>query len=351
MKKLRDLSDKRKKLSYEELNKFFITLYTYIKSGVPLVDAIELLSRDNKNKKYLIIVRDNLIKGNSVSQSIEETGVFPMISIFLIKAGETSGRLDQSLLQMAEYYGNLDKIKTYVKNVLIYPIILLVSVLFLILYINFHFIPSMEEIFVQDNLKLNLFSSIVIKISRFLNFYGKESLIIVSSFLILPFFIVTSFITEEQRVHFMINFPLFGNIYLNNIWLNIFFSYSLMFDSGVDIVTSSNLIGKYISNSFIKKKIDYFINNINSGKSISDTLKELKLKDENIIYFITLGERTGNIKENIDILKNMYVQKSEKDYKTLVNFLQPFLILVITFILGITMFAVLIPMLDYASDL
>lgn len=350
MKKLRDLSDKNKNLSYEELNKFFMSLYTYVKSGVPILDAIYLFSRD-ENNKYISIIEKNLENGHSISEAMEKTGVFPKISIFLIKAGDKSGRLDSSLLQLSNYYENLEKIKSHVQNVSIYPIILIVSIFMLLLYINFYFIPSMGEIFTNDDIDLNLFSTIVINISKTLNLYMIESLVVFFSVIILIFFIISSMMSEEKKTYFIINIPFFGQIYLNNIWLNILFSYSLMLDSGIDIIKSSELIGEYIGSKFLKNKIDNFKSKLTSGKSVTETIESLNLRDENILYFMSLGERTGNIKENIDVLKNMYIQKSEKDYKTFINFLQPFLIFVITIILGVTMFAVLIPMLDYASGL
>lgn len=360
MKRLKDILDdknillklkKEKKLSYEYLSRLFLSLHTYLKSGVSLVDAVDLLGSNEQYEKILTKISASIKKGDSLSNAMKDAGNFPEIAIFLIKTGEQSGNLSTCFERLSIYYDELSKIKNHIKSVSVYPLILVVSVIFLLIYINFYFIPSMGEIFAQDDIRLNSFSRLIILISSMLSRYPLESILVIISIIMIIFGGMQSFISQKNKTYLKSNIPIIGRLSLNNIWLNIFFSYSLMLESGVDIVTSSRLISSYVENDYVKEKLVYFTDNLTSGNSISSTLKNLKIRDMNIIYFLTLGEETGQIRENIDILKEMYIDKSQKDYKTLISMVQPALIFFITIILGITMFAVLIPMLDYSASL
>ena len=122
-----------------------------------------------------------------------------------------------------------------------------------------------------------------------------------------------------------------------------------MLSSGVDIIKSTDILYHQSKNKTVRVKLKIFLDNIREGNSISSSVKNMGIDDDDIYYFVNLGEETGNIDQNLKVLSEMYSKKLNNDIKYIVQIMQPALIIFITVIVGGLMSGLILPMLDYSK--
>lgn len=345
-KKIKDLFKKRQ-LSYKECEIFFNTLAQLSNSGISLIHIFEIVNINLKDKEALKSIQDNLKKGQSLSSSLEDTKIFNYIAISIVQIGEETGNITSSFEKLSNYYAKLSESKKTVQSSMIYPIILIFSIVFLLIFINYYFIPIVMSMYDYNMDNLNMFTKTMFTFSIFLNLYKLESLIIFLSIILIIYSILEDVYSKKDESGIFMKIPLISSIIKTHTMSNILWTYSIMTSSGIDIVNSSNIIQRQVKNRFVKERLKIFKDSISLGNSISDSLEKLNLKDKSIQYFISLGEQSGNLDTNINILSDMYLKKFDKDIKYITQMIQPILILIISFIVGVLITGVIIPILSY----
>ena len=164
----------RKKLKSKELNFFLTQLSTYIKSGIPLSDAMAILSRQAKkrNDKYLYqrIVFE-LNSGASFSKALEIQGdVFPKLLINMIKTSELTGDITEVLDDMAVYYKNADETRKQIISAMTYPSIIFIFAMCILAFILIYIIPDFVEMYADSNMDLPAITVAIMNASNFFRF-------------------------------------------------------------------------------------------------------------------------------------------------------------------------------------
>lgn len=344
--KIKKLSSERK-ITYKESEIFFKSLSELTNAGIPLIKIFEMDTMTLKDKKIIQSIKANLEKGNSLSSSLQDTKVFNYIAISIIKTGEETGDLSLAFEKLSNYYQKLDESKKMVQSSMFYPSILIISIIFLLMFINYHFIPTVMDMYEYNIEKLNKFTQIMLKISIFSNTYKIESLMLILSIIGIIYIILIEIYSKRQDNNMLMNIPVISKIIINHTMSNILWGYSIMLSSGIDMIKSSIIIQDQIKNKFAKEKLQIFKESISSGNSLQKSIEKLNLNDENLSYFISIGEKSGNIDKNIKILSDIYTSKFDKDIKRLSQIIQPALIIIITFIVGLLMIGLIIPILSY----
>ena len=337
----------KKQITYKENEIFFKTLSELTNAGIPLIKIFEMDNLALKDKKIIQSIKENLEKGNSLSSSLQDTKIFNYIAISIIKTGEETGDLSLAFEKLSNYYQKLDESKKMVQSSMFYPSILVVSIIFLLMFINYHFIPTVMDMYDYNLEKLNKFTQIMLKISIFLNTYKIESLMLILSIISIIYLALIELYSKRQDNKIFMNIPIISKLAKNHTMSNILWTYSIMLSSGIDMVKSSIIVQDQIKNKFVKEKLQIFKESISSGNSIQKSIEKLNLDDENLSYFISIGEQSGNIDKNIKILSDIYTNKFDKEIKRLSQIIQPALIVIITFIVGLLMVGVIIPILSY----
>ena len=167
---------------------FFLTqLSTYIKAGMSLIDSIRILTRQYKNKNYKRIFKKlmySLTMGDSFSVALsKQPESFPKLLINMVKTAEMTGQLPETLDDMAEYYGSIQKTKKQIVNAMIYPTIVFVFAIGVIVFIMLYVVPQFTEIYASMGVNIPTFTKIVMNVSNYLKDNAIKLLLIIIAIL------------------------------------------------------------------------------------------------------------------------------------------------------------------------
>jgi type II secretion system protein len=330
---------------------FFLTqLSTYLKAGITLVEALKILSRQYKQKKYKNIFRTmiyDLSTGESFSSAMAKQGnTFPKLLVNMVKASELTGELTESLDDMAEYYTEANQTKKQMVNAMMYPSIVffisIVVITFILIFVVPQFVKMYES---MDASKIPAFTRFVIAVSDFIKANILFIVLGIVLFIILIIILykkVTPFRTIMQW--FLMHLPVIGNVIIYNEVTMLTKTFSSLLFHNVYITDSMEILNKITNNEIYKMIIVDTVANLAKGEKISLAFKDHWAFPIPAYEMLVTGESTGQLAEMMQKV-SAYYQDLHKDMVTKIKTLmEPILLVFLTAIVGVIVLSIVIPM-------
>lgn len=331
---------------------FFLTqLSTYIKSGIPLVDALRILARQykknrNYQKTFRMMIYD-LTMGETFSEAMAKQGeFFPRLLINMIKTAEMTGELPEVLDDMANYYTNTEKTRKQMVSALTYPVIILVVALAVVTFIMLFVVPKFVDIYKSmDASAIPQFTLMVMAVSDFLEKYIIWILIVIVVILAIYLYLYkhVKFVKTISQWVFM-HIPVIKNIIIYNEVTMFTKTFGSLLSHNVFITDSMEVLNKVTNNEIYKMLILDTISNLARGNTISTAFKDHWAFPLPAYEMLVTGEKTGRLPEMMLKVSDYYQELHTNTVARLKAFLEPILIIFLTFIVGIIVLAVVIPM-------
>lgn len=347
-----DVSGNRSKIKNKDLIFFLTQLSTYIKAGIPLVEALKILSRQYKNKTYQRIFRAiiyNLTMGDNFSDALIKQGeAFPKLLINMVKASEMTGELPEALDDMANYYSETEKTRKQMITALMYPSIVFVISVAVITFIMLFVVPKFVEIYESmDSASVPAFTRMVLNISNFL-----ENNILWIAISIVVFIIVVKYLYDNVKVlrtmmqWITMHLPVFGNVVIYNEVTMFTKTFASLLAHNVFITDSMEVLNKITNNEIYKMLILDTITNLAKGEKISLAFKDHWAFPVPAYEMIVTGEKTGQLAEMMAKVSDYYQDLHKNAVARIKTFVEPVLIIFLTVIVGFIVLAIVIPMFN-----
>ncbi len=274
-------------------------MYSLTKAGVPLLRSMRGLTQNCHNKQLkeaLESVCNELTNGRSLSASMQlHPGIFSPLFVSMIQVGENTGRLDQALLQLANYYEQEVETRKRIKTAMRYPTFVIIFVVTAMFILNVKVIPQFTSMFSRFGVDLPLPTRILITTSDFfVNYWGLLLGIIVGALFAFRAWLNTS----NGRIkwdHLRLRMPIVGGI-VNRAQLSRFSrTFSLMLSAGVPLNQSLALSAEAIDNKFLEQRILEMKSQIEAGVSVSVTAVNVKIFTPLVIQMISVGKRQDEL--------------------------------------------------------
>ena len=292
---------------------FWLTqLSTYLKAGIPLADAVRILSdqmnhgRENNKTQVFKAICYELSMGTSFSKTLEKQGnVFPSLLINMLKAAEATGDLEATLDEMAEYYTEINDTKQEMKSSMTYPILVMIFAIGIVVFILSYIVPKFVDIYESAGVSLSGTTQFLIDLSGFLQNY-LLLLIAIIVLVIVAIVVVYKNVIPVRRVmqEIAMHLPLFGNIIIYNEITLFTKTFASLLKNNVYITESIDILSKVTANEVYKEIMFNTISNIARGDKISDSFAGQWAVPEIAYFMIQTGESTGD-------LANMMAKVSE----------------------------------------
>lgn len=346
----------KSKIKMKDLIFFLTQLSTYIKSGISLVDALKILSRQYKNKSYQKIFRTiiyDLTMGDSFSQALEkQSSAFPKLLINMVKAAEMTGDLAETLDDMAEYYTQTEKVRKQMFTALLYPTIILIVAIGVLSFIMIYIIPKFVEIYESMNAQIPTITAIVLSFSNFMQkYYIIVFAVFFGSIILLKFLYDNVKIIRTFLQWFAMHLPVFGNIIIYNEVTMFTKTFSSLLKHNVFITDSMEILNKITNNEIYKMLILDTITNLARGDKISDAFRDHWVFPIPAYEMIVTGEKTGQLAEMMAKVADYYQELHKNLVTRMKTFIEPVLIIVLTIVVGIIIVSIVKPMFDMYSVL
>lgn len=343
-------------MKYKDLVFFLTQLSTYIKSGIPLTESLVMIENQTKDKKkkdlYKRIVYE-LNTGANFSEALARQGnVFPKLLINMLKTSELTGNLTESLDDMAAYYKTADSNRKQVISALTYPSVVLVISIAVLTFLLIFIIPKFQNIFDQLGSNLPGITLFLINMSTFLqNNVIKIVLAIFASIIIIVMLYrhVKKFRYCVQWV--AMHIPVIKDVLIDNEVVMFTKTFSSLIRHDVFITDSIEMLGKITNNEIYKDIIKEAVTNLSVGAGLSPAF-ENKWAFPRIAYeMLVTGEKTGRLGVMMENVANYYEEEQKNLIQRLKSLIEPVMIIVLAFIVGVILLAIFIPMFSIYSDI
>lgn len=345
--------EKTKKLKSGELAEFCRELSSMLSSGVSLVRALNIISnRDMKPrlKNAFTELNSQIKRGIALSDAMEMQGEkFPLLLINMVKVGEATGRLDDTMNKMAAYFEKDKRLNKSIKSALTYPLILAVLTLLVVVILFTFVIPTFTSVF--DGMEIPKITEIMLGISNFLT---HHYFIVLGVILVIAVIIYILRKNEKFRFWFdkkKLRFPKIGK--LLKIIYTARFSRTLasLYSSGLTIINSLQIAKDTIGNRYITSQFDEVIKNVRAGNQLSTTLMTIDGFDQKLAQTIAVGEETGQLDTLLVSMADSFDYESEMATKQMVQFIEPIMIVIMAVIVCVVMLSVMLPIFGMYSQI
>ncbi|MCH5166569.1 MAG: type II secretion system F family protein [Erysipelotrichales bacterium] len=333
-------------------------LSTYLKSGIPLTDAMRILSKQmgKKNgniKRTFDSVVYNLTLGESFSTSLEKQGdAFPSLLINMIKSAEATGDLEGTLDEMADYYKATETTRKEMISALTYPCLVFVFSIAVIIFILIYLIPKFVDIYNTAGVTLNPITTFIIKASEFMQdnlLYIGIVFIIFMTIIIVLYKNIKAFRYFMQTVFMKI--PVMGSVIIYKEMMIFTKTFASLLRNNVFITDSMDILGKITSNEIYREIMINTINYIGRGEKISSAFQGHWAIPEVAYYMMVTGESTGELAEMMGKVSDYYAEQHKMVVDSLKTLIEPILIIFLAVVVGGIMIAVIVPMFGLYQEI
>lgn len=343
---------KSRKINTKELRVLCNEMSILLESGCEITKLFEMLKDNSSNNlsKVLNEVLNNIKKGNSISDSFKYTNKFNNFFISMVKSGEISGNLDEVMMKISEYYEKEYKLKSKMINIMIYPIILIISSICVVLFMLISIVPNYQNIFMSNGTSPPFVTSLMINTSIFI----RKNYLIIILFTILLLFLLIYKLKTSQTIQNLIKkiqykVPIINNIIKLSITIKFSRTFYILNKSGVDIRNAMDISYKIIDNYILNNQIIECKESINRGNSISKSLESVNIFPSLFLTMIAIGEESGRLDESLDSINKFYEQELENKIEQGMKIFEQVITIVIAVIIGFMVFAMFSPMFDSIS--
>lgn len=339
------------KITPSELSTLSRELSIYLRSGISLVNTINLLLNQYTNHKkislFLTSVKTSLDEGKNFYSALEKQSAISLPNFYKqsIKVSEDSGVLDEVLLELSVFLKNQDRVNKQIQSAFAYPLFILIVSVFMVAFMLSYVVPKITSIFEQMDQELPAMTKFVISAGDFLLAHGTTLLIAFLAFILL---IVVLNKTSKGFAYvfdkMLLKIPFFGKILENSELGRFAYISSILFRSGVPFVQTVNLASKILKNSVIAKVFeDASIKVVEGGKLSKSLQKSSYTIDTAFVQAIALGEETSEVSSILSNLSDLYFEENKDRLGIFLSLLEPALMLIVGGIIGFIVASILLP--------
>ena len=343
-----DIND-HAKMKVSDLSFALTQLSTYIRSGIPLVDAVKILAKQSSkpaSKKSFQRLVYELLKGESLSNAmLKQEKVFPKLLINMVKTAEMTGDLPSILDDMADYYTSMERTRKQMISAMTYPVVVLAVAFAVLIFMLTYLVPQFAAMFESNDAELPAITLTVLGASDFI----KENYIILIIAIvgivvgfILAYKKVVSFRTGVQTL--LMHIPVIKSIIIYNEVANFTKTFASLINHGVFITDSMEILSKITSNEVYKRIINKTLHNLGKGDSISESFRGEWAFPVVAYEMLVTGESTGQLGTMMEKVADHFQSLHKSVIDQLKSLMEPLLICALACVVGIILLSIVEPM-------
>lgn len=339
----------------KDLIVFTKQLATMINSGVPLIQALDLLSKQQRLRsfgKLIRQIRHTVENGAKLSDAFAGyPKIFDSLFVSMVRAGEASGNLDKILMKLVTYIEKAAKIKSQVKSAMMYPMIVMVVAFGVIAALLVFVVPIFAKQFDGTGKELPGLTQFVISMSETLQNNWLE---IIGAIALAITAVKLGKKTERGALfwdEFMLKVPGIGML-LKKIAVGRFCTtMATMLTSGVNLLEALQICAASAGNRVIEKFVMGMRVKIEQGVKFSEPLGEGTLFPPMVVSMVSVGEQTGALDEMLQKVSEFYEEEVDLAVQTVLAMIEPILIVFIGGFVGFIVIAMYLPIFDIAGTI
>lgn len=328
-------------------------MYTLLKAGIPIMNALNGLQASTNNKAFAIVIgniRESLGSGRELSAALaQHPKVFSSFYINMVRVGETTGMLDTVFLRLFDHLDFERFMRDQIKSALRYPTFVVIAMGVAIVVVNIFVIPAFAKVFQSFGAELPLMTRVLLAFSNFMVAAWPYLLVgIAGAAFLFRSYIATS-VGKYNWDSFKLKTPLAGKIIHKATMARFARSFALASKSGVPITSGLKLVAQTADNDYVARKIEQMCEGVERGESILRTATNSGVFNPIVLQMIAVGEESGALDDLMQEVADMYQRDVEYEIKTLGAQIEPILIVFLGIMVLILALGIFLPIWDLGN--
>jgi type IV pilus assembly protein PilC len=344
------------KIGRRELIAFCFHLDQLARAGVPIIESLTDLRDSLENPRFREVLADlieSVEGGKTLSQALAgHPQVFDGVFVSLIQAGEETGNLPQVLHNLTESLKWQDELAAQTKKLVMYPAFLAVVVVLVTLFMMLYLVPKMVAFLKNMGQELPLHTQVLIATSNF--FVNYWYLVLALPVVLVSAIVVAVRSNPNARLRFdaaQLSLPWIGEIFKKIILSRFAGVFAMMYASGISVLDSIRTTQGIVGNTVIRQGLLRVEEMISDGQNITVAFQNVGLFPPLVIRMLRVGENTGSLDTALTNVSYFYNRDVRESIARVQSMIEPAMTIIVGFILGWVMLAVLGPIYDTISKL
>ena len=328
---------------------------TMINSGLPLVQALDILAKQTENKTLSEITKAvvyDVESGHTLADALDKhKNAFSNLYVSMVQAGEAGGILDTILMRLAVFMEKNDAIIRKVKGAMVYPGVIFTVAAVAVSVLLIFVIPTFQQMFASVNLTLPLPTRIVVAMSEFLQspfgYVGIPATAIAGYIGIKRYYA-----TDKGQLildRFLLNFPVLGDLLRKQAVSRFTRTLGTLIASGVSILDGLEITARTAGNRVIHDAVMGSRTSIAGGETIAGPLEKSGVFPPMVTSMIAVGEATGGLDEMLSKVADFYDDEVDAAVGTLLSLMEPVMIVFLGGVVGGMIMAMYLPIFDMVN--
>lgn len=345
---------KGKKIPARDMSVFCRQFASILKAGVSVINALEMLSEQTENKKLkeaIVNTQSNVEKGENLSDSMRQNDAFPSILIDMVRAGEASGSLENSLTRMAIQFEKDAKLNGIVKKAMMYPIVLICVMIGVVIVMLTFVIPSFMTMFEDLDSELPVTTKAILAMSNSLKNYWYIYIIVVVGIVVGIQMYKRTDNGKHNLDKLKLKIPVFGVLQTKSACASFARTMSTLLQAGMPMIDALEISASTMKNVLFYDGLEKVKNGVSLGLPLSNQLKATGLFPAMVVHMVGIGEETGNVEEMLTNSATYYEEEVEVQTQTLTSLMEPIIIVLMAFVVVLLIMAIYQPMIQLYNTL
>ncbi|HWL26980.1 MAG TPA: type II secretion system F family protein [Ureibacillus sp.] len=322
---------------------------TLIRAGISIIEATRILAQQSTSKplkKALEQVEDDVRAGSPFSDATAKfPKVFPQLFVNMVRSGEATGNMDDTLDRLANMLEKQFNLKKKVQSTMTYPAILMVVTILVVFFMLVFIVPTFVATFEEMDAELPLITIYTLAVSNFLKGYWW----MVIGLLVVIIVGIQYLYKKNKEFHytvhlFLLKMPIFGKLLQKSAIARMTRTLASLFSSAVPILTALTIVAKVVNNPVLEKVILDSRTSLEKGRSLSEPLEQSWLFPPLVTSMTRIGESTGSLDFMLEKVADFYEDEVDRTVDTLKSLIEPLMILILAGVVGLIVAAIMMPM-------
>lgn len=341
----------------KQLTVFTRQMSTLVNAGLPLMKAIRVLQKQEKNetlKEALGEMADSIESGSTFAEALAaHPKIFDRLFVNMVKAGEVGGVLDVVLARLAEFQEKAEKIKGKVKSAMTYPLVVLVMAVSILLFLMTYIVPKFADIFgdLMGGKGMPMLTQMVMQASDVL----KQNYLIVIGVIVAIVVVLKILAKTPWGAYaldaFKLKAPVFGTLVTKNSISRFTRTLGTLMGAGVPVLQALNIVKETVGNEVISKAINTVHDAVKEGENMAPPIASSKIFPPMVVSMVEVGEETGALPDMLMKVADSYDEDVDNAVASMTSIIEPLLIIFLAVVVGTIVIALFMPLVSIIGGL
>ncbi|HQN80910.1 MAG TPA: type II secretion system F family protein, partial [Kiritimatiellia bacterium] len=341
----------------KQLTTFTRQLSTLINAGLPLMRALRVLQRQEKNlalRDAVTQMAESIESGSTFAEALAaHPKIFDRLFVNMVKAGELGGVLDVVLARLAEFQEKAEKIKGKVKSAMTYPMVVLFMAIAILMFLMTYIVPKFSDIFgdLMGGKGMPLITQFVMNASAMIKNNILMVLIAVAALVMVIKLLAKTTQGRLALDKFKLHAPVFGTLISKNSISRFTRTLGTLMSAGVPVLQALNIVKETVGNEVISRAVATIHDAVKEGENMAPPIASSKVFPPMVISMVEVGEETGALPDMLMKIADSYDDDVDNAVAAMTSIIEPLLIIFLAVVVGTIVIALFMPLVSIIGGL